>query len=119
MRFANTADFFHDRRLRSRAISKKSPVGTTAAINDVVNRRRTQDISWLNVPMFHKLLLFALTAAWEHATIYGSAGHPPYQLHRGSVPPFWGQDEKSISQFPVGFKRDFGKLKFYVQGRRG
>ena len=60
MRFANTTDFFHDRSLPVRTISKKSPVCTSAAINDIVNRRRAQDISCLNVPMFHKLLLFAL-----------------------------------------------------------
>jgi hypothetical protein len=61
MRFANTTDFFHDRSLPARTISKKSPIGTPAAINDVINRRRAQDISWLNVPMIHKLLFFTMT----------------------------------------------------------
>ena len=61
MRFADPTDFLHDRSLPTRTISKKSPIGTPAAINDVINRRRAQDISWLNVPMIHKLLFFAMT----------------------------------------------------------
>ena len=69
MRFANTTDFFHDRSLPARTISKKSPVSTSAAINYVVNRRRAQDISCLNVPMFHELLLFALAADGDDFTV--------------------------------------------------
>ena len=69
MRFANTTDFFHDRSLPARTISKKSPVGTSAAINDVVNRRRAQDIPCLNVPMFHELFLFALPTNGDDFTV--------------------------------------------------
>ena len=57
MCFADPTDFSHDRIIPARTIAKKSPIGTSAAINDVINRRRAQDLSWLNVPMFHKFLL--------------------------------------------------------------
>ena len=53
VRRANTAYFLHDRQISTRTIAEKSPVFASASVDYVIDRRRAQNFSTLNVSMFH------------------------------------------------------------------
>ena len=53
VRRANTAYFLHDRQISMRTIAEKSPVFASASVDYVIDRRRAQNFSTLNVSMFH------------------------------------------------------------------